>query len=146
MKSTVKKSPSSSRTWSRSTPRISTAVDYIDHIMVAPVTLLRRRSPPRRTGGLQPANAGIMFVDTFVLISRRECFLANFIMRLRNIACTSIINTMKGVFRVYSLSSLFSYIFFNQGLISSACGTYRGFNRKGDRVLGYNIVVVPNRH
>jgi hypothetical protein len=79
--------------------------------MVAPVTLLRRRSPPRRTGGLQPAPAG-MFVDTFVLISRRECFLANFIMSLRNIACI----TMKGVF---SLPSLFSYIVFNQGPVSS---------------------------
>ena len=53
-----------------------------------------------------------MFVDTFVLISRRECFLVNFIMSLRNIACI----TMKGVF---SLPSLFSYIVFNQGPVSS---------------------------
>jgi hypothetical protein len=67
-------------------------------------------------GGLhvQPAPAG-MFVYIFVLISMRECFLANFIMRLRNIASIN----MKGVF---SLSPLFLNIFFNQGrlMISSA--------------------------
>jgi hypothetical protein len=56
-------------------------------------------------GGLQPAPAG-MFVYIFVSISRRESFLANFIMSLRNIARI----TMKGVF---SHSSLFSYIFFD---------------------------------
>jgi hypothetical protein len=60
-----------------------------------------------------------MCVYIFVLISTRECFLANFIMSLRNIAC--ITRPMKGVF---SLSSLFLNVFFNHGLISNGLPRY----------------------
>ena len=60
--------------------------DFVIFIIDAAGRACTPRSTPRRTGGLQPAPAG-MFAGIFVLVSTREYFLANFIMRAGIIAC-----------------------------------------------------------